>query len=84
MAVNFTNNWKNILDKLESVLETEFKGINREITTLVVGWTGYSGPPEKVNARNDIKLPIKKADLIAMPTSSRFVTIIHHLQLIFR
>ena len=24
--VNFTNNWKNILDKLESVLETEFKG----------------------------------------------------------
>ena len=26
MAVNFTNNWKNILDKLESVLETEFKG----------------------------------------------------------
>jgi hypothetical protein len=26
MAVNFTNNWKNILDKLESVLEAEFKG----------------------------------------------------------
>ena len=26
MAVNFTNNWKNILDKLESVLESEFKG----------------------------------------------------------
>ena len=26
MAVNFTNNWKNILDKLESVIETEFKG----------------------------------------------------------
>ena len=26
MAVNFTNNWKNILDKLESVLGTEFKG----------------------------------------------------------
>jgi len=26
MAVNFTNNWKNILDKLESILETEFKG----------------------------------------------------------
>ena len=25
MAVTFTNNWKNILDKLESVLETEFK-----------------------------------------------------------
>ena len=26
MAVNFTNNWKNILDKLESILEVEFKG----------------------------------------------------------
>ena len=26
MAVTFTNNWKNILEKLESVLETEFKG----------------------------------------------------------
>ena len=26
MAVTFANNWKNILDKLESVLETEFKG----------------------------------------------------------
>ena len=25
-VVTFTNNWKNILDKLESVLETEFKG----------------------------------------------------------
>ena len=26
MAVSFTNNWKIILDKLESVLRTEFKG----------------------------------------------------------
>ena len=26
MAVTFTNNFKNILDKLESILETEFKG----------------------------------------------------------
>ena len=26
MAVTFTNNWKNILDKLESILEDEFKG----------------------------------------------------------
>ena len=25
-VVTFTNNWKNILDKLESVLEAEFKG----------------------------------------------------------
>ena len=26
MAVNFTNNWKNILDRLEFILESEFKG----------------------------------------------------------
>ena len=26
MAITFTNNWKNILDKLESTLRTEFKG----------------------------------------------------------
>ena len=26
MAVSFTNNWKNILDKLESTLRAEFKG----------------------------------------------------------
>jgi len=26
MAVNFTNNFKNILDKLESIVESEFKG----------------------------------------------------------
>tara|TARA_R110002020_G_scaffold46275_2_gene131776 strand:+ start:818 stop:1255 length:438 start_codon:yes stop_codon:yes gene_type:complete len=26
MAVTFTNNFKNILDKLESIIETEFKG----------------------------------------------------------
>ena len=26
MAVTFTNNWKNILDKLRSVLRDEFKG----------------------------------------------------------
>ena len=26
MAVTFTNNWKNILDELRSVLRTEFKG----------------------------------------------------------
>ena len=26
MAVTFTNNWKNILDQLESIFESEFKG----------------------------------------------------------
>ena len=26
MAITFTNNWKNILDKLESILKTEFRG----------------------------------------------------------
>ena len=29
MATSFTNNWKNILDKLESVFKTEFKGAMR-------------------------------------------------------
>ena len=26
LGTDYQNNWKNILDKLESVLETEFKG----------------------------------------------------------
>ena len=26
MAISFTNNWKNILDKLENTIRTEFKG----------------------------------------------------------
>ena len=26
MAITFTNNWKNVLDKLKSILRTEFKG----------------------------------------------------------
>ena len=26
MPTTFTNNWKNILDKLESIFKTEFKG----------------------------------------------------------
>ena len=26
MSVSFSNNWKSILDKLESILENEFKG----------------------------------------------------------
>ena len=26
MPITFTNNWKNILDKLENILKTEFKG----------------------------------------------------------
>ena len=26
MPVTFTNNWKNILDKLRNILRTEFKG----------------------------------------------------------
>ena len=29
MAVTFTNNWKNILDKLESIFKTEFKNALR-------------------------------------------------------
>ena len=26
MPITFTNNWKNILDELESIFKTEFKG----------------------------------------------------------
>ena len=26
MAISFTNNWKNILDKLQNILRAEFKG----------------------------------------------------------
>ena len=26
MAITFTNNWKNILDKLQNILRDEFKG----------------------------------------------------------
>ena len=29
MATSFTNNWKNILDKLENIFKTEFKGAMR-------------------------------------------------------
>ena len=29
MATSFTNNWKNILDKLESIFKSEFKGAMR-------------------------------------------------------
>ena len=32
MAISFTNNWKNILDKLESIFKTEFKGSLRVYT----------------------------------------------------
>tara|TARA_Y100000593_G_scaffold34762_1_gene68241 strand:+ start:5066 stop:5497 length:432 start_codon:yes stop_codon:yes gene_type:complete len=32
LAISFTNNWKNILDKLESIFKTEFKGSLRVYT----------------------------------------------------
>ena len=34
MAVTFTNNFKNILDKLESIIEAEFKGALPQLQTL--------------------------------------------------
>ena len=61
MAVNFTNNWKNILDKLESILEVEFKGalpvykgkdvpkgVNQAMQIIPVGsfLTDYNAPSE--------------------------------------
>tara|TARA_Y100001963_G_scaffold159581_1_gene263888 strand:- start:4888 stop:6828 length:1941 start_codon:yes stop_codon:yes gene_type:complete len=39
-----------IIDTLEE-FEAELRAMKREVTTLVTGWTGFSGPPEKVNAR---------------------------------
>ena len=54
MAVTFTNNWKNILDKLESILETEFKG------TLPV----YKGKSVPAGVNQSVQLTPLADDLI--------------------
>tara|TARA_R100001594_G_scaffold136142_1_gene178321 strand:- start:372 stop:803 length:432 start_codon:yes stop_codon:yes gene_type:complete len=59
MAVTFTNNWKNILDKLESTLRTEFKG------ALPV----YRGDKE-TNATQYIRLVPIGSDLMEYSVSS--------------
>ena len=78
MAVNFTNNWKNILDKLESILETEFKGalpvykgkdipkgVNQAIQLIPVGsvLTDYSATSETREFSISIKYVFAEANV---------------------
>ena len=59
MAVTFTNNFKNILDKLESVIETEFKGA---LPTCV----GY----EKMHGSQYLRILPESSTLISFTTNS--------------
>tara|TARA_R100001015_G_C4549907_1_gene112000 strand:- start:223 stop:657 length:435 start_codon:yes stop_codon:yes gene_type:complete len=59
MAVTFTNNFKNILDKLESVIETEFKGA---LPTCV----GY----EKMHGSQYLRILPESSSLISFTTNS--------------
>ena len=54
MAVTFTNNWKNILDELRSVLRTEYKG------TLPI----YIGADETNAGNQYIRIDPQRSDLI--------------------
>ena len=60
MAVNFTNNYKNILDKLRDILRTEFKG------TLPV----YIGHEQKVQGTQYLRLDPIGSDLIEYNNTS--------------
>ena len=59
MAVSFTNNFKNILDKLESVIETEFKGA---LPTCV----GY----DKMHGTQYLRIIPESSSLIGFTTDS--------------
>ena len=59
MAVSFTNNFKNILDKLESVIETEFKGA---LPTCV----GY----DKMHGTQYLRIVPESSSLIGFTTDS--------------
>ncbi len=59
MPVTFTNNFKNILDKLESVIETEFKGA---LPTCV----GY----EKMHGSQYLRILPESSTLISFTTNS--------------
>ena len=54
MAVTFTNNWKNILDKLRNVLRTEYRG------TVAV----YIGDEETTAGNQSIRIEPQRSDLI--------------------
>ena len=54
MAIDFTNNWKNILDKLRNVLRTEYRG------TVAV----YIGDEETTAGNQSIRIEPQRSDLI--------------------
>ena len=60
MAVTFTNNWKNILDKLRNVLRTEYGG------TLPV----YIGDEETAAGNQFIRIDPQRSDLIEYAVTS--------------
>jgi len=59
MAVSFTNNFKNILDKLESIIKTEFKGT---LPTCV----GY----EKMHGSQYLRIVPESSSLVSFMTDS--------------
>ena len=73
MAVTFTNNYKNILDKLESILETEFKG------TVPV----YKGNSIPKGANQAIQLIPIGSDLLEYNTTSELREFTIQIRFIF-
>ena len=73
MATTFTNNWKNIIDKLESVLRAEFKG------TLPV----YRGHENKKVGSQYLQLNPASSDLVEYTVKQEIrefsVEILYHL-----
>ena len=73
MATTFTNNWKNIIDKLESVLRAEFKG------TLPV----YRGHENKKAGSQYLQLNPASSDLVEYTVKQEIrefsVEILYHL-----
>ena len=60
MAVSYTNNWKNILDKLKNILRTEFKG----------AMDIYVGHSSKVSGSQFIRLDPEGSDLLEYMANS--------------
>ena len=73
MVVTFTNNYKNILDKLESILETEFKG------TVPV----YKGNSIPKGANQAIQLIPIGSDLLEYNTTSELREFTIQIRFIF-
>tara|TARA_R110002020_G_scaffold188167_2_gene386823 strand:+ start:2113 stop:2550 length:438 start_codon:yes stop_codon:yes gene_type:complete len=60
MAVSYTNNWKNILDKLKNILRTEFKG----------AMDIYVGHSSKVSGSQFIRLDPEGSELLEYMANS--------------